>query len=238
MSIMQLLLPAFVASLILTGIHAYLGVHVVERGVIFVDLSLAQIAALGTTVAYLMGNDLHTGVSYFYSLGFTFLGAALFAVTGLVLACGSTIGGRPVVNPALATEPSPASSPPMRTPPRTIPPSGFPQELDPDAKDSVYIEAESGKTHCKITRADVQCESQFAHSPLIGAQRANNVYVSADGAMRWLVGNLAVIPAVKVDDRIYVTLGWTIVATTEDTLFTNDRTGHGMFVSIDEVSTY
>ena len=41
----------FAASLILTGIHAYLGVHVVERGVIFVDLSLAQIAALGATIA-------------------------------------------------------------------------------------------------------------------------------------------------------------------------------------------
>ncbi|HYV85447.1 MAG TPA: metal ABC transporter permease [Patescibacteria group bacterium] len=79
MSIADLLLPAFVASLILTGIHAYLGVHVVERGVIFVDLSLAQIAALGTTVAYLMGNDLHSTVAYFYSLGFTFLGAAIFA---------------------------------------------------------------------------------------------------------------------------------------------------------------
>ena len=81
MSITQLLLPAFVASLILTGIHAYLGVHVVERGVIFVDLSLAQIAALGTTVAYLMGNDLHSPTAYFYSLGFTFLGAAVFALS-------------------------------------------------------------------------------------------------------------------------------------------------------------
>jgi len=79
MSIFQLLLPAFVASLILTGIHAYLGVHVVERGVIFVDLSLAQIAALGTTVAYLAGNDLHSSTAYLYSLGFTFLGAAIFA---------------------------------------------------------------------------------------------------------------------------------------------------------------
>ena len=79
MSILQLLLPAFVASLILTGIHAYLGVHVVERGVIFVDLSLAQIAALGTTVAYLMGYDLHAQAAYFFSLGFTFLGAAIFA---------------------------------------------------------------------------------------------------------------------------------------------------------------
>jgi len=44
----------FVASLILTGIHAYLGVHVIERGVIFVDLSLAQIAALGATIALLL----------------------------------------------------------------------------------------------------------------------------------------------------------------------------------------
>ncbi|HEX3554925.1 MAG TPA: metal ABC transporter permease [Thermoanaerobaculia bacterium] len=79
MSILQLLLPAFVASLILTGIHAYLGVHVVERGVIFVDLSLAQIAALGSTVAYLLGNDLHSTTAYLYSLGFTFLGAAIFA---------------------------------------------------------------------------------------------------------------------------------------------------------------
>src|SRR5215472_3016186 len=81
MTIFQILLPAFVASLILTGIHAYLGVHVVERGVIFVDLSLAQIAALGTTVAYLAGYDLHSGTAYLFSLGFTFLGAAIFAVS-------------------------------------------------------------------------------------------------------------------------------------------------------------
>jgi len=80
-TIFQILLPAFVASLILTGIHAYLGVHVVERGVIFVDLSLAQIAALGTTVAYLAGYDLHSNVAYLFSLGFTFIGAAIFAMT-------------------------------------------------------------------------------------------------------------------------------------------------------------
>ncbi len=82
MTAFQILLPAFVASLILTGIHAYLGVHVVERGVIFVDLSLAQIAALGTTVAYLAGFDLHTGFgAYLFSLGFTFIGAAIFSFT-------------------------------------------------------------------------------------------------------------------------------------------------------------
>jgi zinc/manganese transport system permease protein len=81
MSIVEILLPAFVASLILTGIHAYLGVHVVERGVIFVDLSLAQIAALGTTAAYLAGYDLHSRIAYLFSLGFTFLGAAIFATS-------------------------------------------------------------------------------------------------------------------------------------------------------------
>ena len=68
----QFLAAPFVASLILTGIHAYLGVHVVERGVIFVDLSLAQIAALGATIALLMpfsGGDPHAPVVYWISLG-------------------------------------------------------------------------------------------------------------------------------------------------------------------------
>ena len=72
----------FVASLILTGIHAYLGVHVVERGVIFVDLSLAQIAALGATIALLMpmsDGDPHAPSVYWVSLAFTFIGAAIFS---------------------------------------------------------------------------------------------------------------------------------------------------------------
>ena len=79
MDIFWFLLPPFVASLILTGIHAYLGVHVVERGVIFVDLSLAQIAALGTTIAVLSGLDPHGHGAYLVSLIFTFIGAAVFS---------------------------------------------------------------------------------------------------------------------------------------------------------------
>jgi zinc/manganese transport system permease protein len=80
MDTFSFLLAPFVASLILCGIHTYLGVHVVERGVVFVDLSLAQIAALGSTVAVLTGADPHGGASYWVSLAFTFLGAAVFAV--------------------------------------------------------------------------------------------------------------------------------------------------------------
>jgi len=79
MEILQFLIWPFVASLILTGIHAYLGVHVVERGVIFVDLALAQIAALGATTAILIGMDPHGTGAYWLSLGFTFVGAAIFA---------------------------------------------------------------------------------------------------------------------------------------------------------------
>ena len=83
MDILAFLLAPFVASLILTGIHAYLGVHVVERGVIFVDLSLAQIAAFGTTVAVLAGFAPHGPGAYWMSLGFTFLGAAVFSTVRL-----------------------------------------------------------------------------------------------------------------------------------------------------------
>src|SRR5436190_7347109 len=79
MEVLQFLIWPFVASLILTGIHAYLGVHVVERGVIFVDLALAQIAALGATIAILIGMDPHGSGAYWLSLAFTFAGAAIFA---------------------------------------------------------------------------------------------------------------------------------------------------------------
>jgi zinc/manganese transport system permease protein len=78
-TVIELLLPAFAAGLVLTGMLSYLGLHVVERGVIFVDLSLAQIAALGATIGVLFGHDIHSRAAYFFSLGFTFLGAAIFA---------------------------------------------------------------------------------------------------------------------------------------------------------------
>src|SRR5438128_8419147 len=82
LDILKFLAAPFAASLILTGIHSYLGVHVVERGVIFVDLSLAQIAALGATIAILLpftGGDPHGPGVYWVSLFFTFIGAAVFS---------------------------------------------------------------------------------------------------------------------------------------------------------------
>ncbi len=83
LQVLDFLAAPFVASLILTGIHAYLGVHVVERGVIFVDLSLAQIAALGATIAIFLpfsNGDPHAPSVYWVSLIFTFIGAAIFSM--------------------------------------------------------------------------------------------------------------------------------------------------------------
>ena len=82
-TILRFLEWPIIASLVVAGIHAYLGLHVVERGVIFVDLSLAQIASLGATLALLVpafGGDPHSPSVYWMSLGFTFIGAAIFSM--------------------------------------------------------------------------------------------------------------------------------------------------------------
>lgn len=78
---LDLIVWPLLAALVLTGIHVYLGLHVVTRGVIFVDLSLAQVAALGTAVALLIGFGEEDFIAYLIALVFTFLGAILFAVT-------------------------------------------------------------------------------------------------------------------------------------------------------------
>jgi zinc/manganese transport system permease protein len=77
---LDLLLWPFLAGLALTSIHAYFGLHVLARGVIFVDLSLAQVAALGLTVAILAGHPVHSEAGYWYALAFALGGAVLFAI--------------------------------------------------------------------------------------------------------------------------------------------------------------
>jgi len=71
----------FLGLLCIAGIHVYLGLHVVEREVIFVDLSLAQMAVLGASVATLWGGEPGEPATYAMALGFTIVGAATFAFT-------------------------------------------------------------------------------------------------------------------------------------------------------------
>ena len=75
----ELLLWPLLAGLVLTSIHAYFGLHVLARGVVFVDLSLAQVAALGLTVAILAGHPVHSEAAYWSALAFAIAGAMLFA---------------------------------------------------------------------------------------------------------------------------------------------------------------
>ena len=78
---LDLMLPPIVAALVILSIHAYLGLHVIGRGVIFVDLAFAQIAALGTTVALLAGIEPGTTLSLGFAMAFTLLGAFVFSLT-------------------------------------------------------------------------------------------------------------------------------------------------------------
>ena len=79
--LLALLWVPFLMCLVLTGIHAYLGVHVLSREVVFVDIALAQIAAFGATAAFLLGWEADTWESYAFGLSATFLGALVLALT-------------------------------------------------------------------------------------------------------------------------------------------------------------
>jgi zinc/manganese transport system permease protein len=82
LTVLSFLAAPFTASLVIAGIHAYLGMHVVERGVIFVDLALAQMAAFGAAMALVLpmaGGDPHAPAVYWLSLAFTIIGAVLFS---------------------------------------------------------------------------------------------------------------------------------------------------------------
>jgi len=78
---LQFLWPAFLVAICLVGIHTYFGIQVLARQVIFVDLALAQIAALGATVAFMLGHPAQSMATYGYSLTFTLLAAVLLAFT-------------------------------------------------------------------------------------------------------------------------------------------------------------
>jgi zinc/manganese transport system permease protein len=81
MELLSLMKWPLIASLVLPWLLVYLGLHIVQRGVIFVDLALAQTAAFGTCISLLAGYDVHDWQSYAFSLGFTFIGAVVLTFT-------------------------------------------------------------------------------------------------------------------------------------------------------------
>ncbi len=81
MEAFQVMLKPLVACLVLPGILVYYGLHIVRRGIIFVDLALAQVATLGTCLCLVLGHEASDMHAYFWSLVFTLGGALIFTFT-------------------------------------------------------------------------------------------------------------------------------------------------------------
>src|SRR5271170_6119407 len=168
--------------------------------------------------------------------------AGLLLSAALISGCSSLIHGKAVSSSGAGpTEPSfPKAKPsiPSRpAPPRANPPAGA-IPLPPDNSGHVFIETKSGQTRCQIDSDSVGCEAQFTNSPMQDGERANGVNITATGSVQWVVGNLGDIPTVTIDYLTYDAAGWTIAASESGTRFTNEHTGHGMFVSIENVETF
>ena len=165
-----------------------------------------------------------------------------------VSGCSSSIDGKPVPSPgAGVTEPTVStprpipstatSSPAPAAPTSPITPAGA-IPLPPDDNGYVFIETKSGQTRCQIDKDTVGCEAPFLNSPMQDGEHANGVSISSGGKVQWVLGNLGAIPTVAIDYKTYAAQGWTINASPDGTRFTNDQTGHGMFVSIEKVDTF
>lgn len=172
------------------------------------------------------------------------LAAVLLTTAALAAAgCSSTIDGAatcPGCGPG--GEPSfPTSRPTAAPPTTTTTPSGPSQGADtlpPSDSGYVYIETKSGQTRCQINSESVGCESDFTNPPIINDEPANGVEVTAEGSVRWISGNLGAIPTTTIDYSVYHAVGWTIDASSSGTRFTNDGTGHGMFISTAGVEVF
>lgn len=170
--------------------------------------------------------------------------------TAVLTGCSSTVDGvascpgcgsatEPEFPTARPTTEAPSTPPTTESSaPETTQPSGGGQTLEPNSNGYVYIETKSGKTRCQISADTVGCESEFSDSPIVDGEHATGVEVSAAGSNRWVLGNLGAMPTTTIDYATYQAVGWTIEASTDGTRFTNDDTGHGMFVSTGQVDFF
>jgi len=176
------------------------------------------------------------------------MAACALAAGALLAGCQSTVPGNPQASEQNPTEPTfPTSRPsptratptptPVPTPTPTAAPAPGGETLAPQ-NGYVFIETKSGQTRCQISAGEVGCEAPFTNPPEVDGSPANGVEVTAQGQQRWIVGNLGDIPVVPIDYRTYSAVGWTIVGAQDGTRFTNDGTGHGMFVALDGVQVF
>ena len=117
------------------------------------------------------------------------------------------------------------------------------------------VRTQSGKMRCYVFANDVghgggprvACQQRtaapFPQAPVSSeyGTQMNIATVGADGRLGWVIGNIAGSREAMAGDVVmnygqtYRMNGWTVLPSFEGTRFTNDATGHGMFVSIDNV---
>ncbi|BBY98901.1 hypothetical protein [Mycolicibacterium fallax] len=180
--------------------------------------------------------------------------AGVSVVVAALTGCSTVIDGTPScpgcginAEPEFRTPRPSATPPPVTAAPSSAVPSPAPgptapapgaQTLPADESGYVFIQTKSGQTRCQLNATEVGCESQFSNAPTVEGGQANGVSVTSGGALRWVLGNLGAIPAVTLDYATYRAVGWTIVADSTGTRFTNDGTGRGMTVSTEGAEAF
>jgi len=151
--------------------------------------------------------------------------SAVAVVTGAVLAVGSQPG---VTRDGYTLISTTTQSAPPATP------------LTPVDGKYVRIETKSGAVSCSITTELVACRTAANNWPNDSNGRPNHVAsVNANGEFHWLQADLGLLEGkVRLDYQTYSAQGWTIVASPDRTKFANDRTGHGMTVSVQSVTPF
>lgn len=133
----------------------------------------------------------------------------------------STLGGYSLIS--TSTPPAPPAIP-----------------LTPNAQGYVRVETKSGLTACSINTDLVACQTQADNWPMTpGGQHYHAVSVTSDGQLNWVEADLGALEGrVALDYLTYSGQGWTIVASSDNTRFTNDHSGHGMSVSTQGVTSF
>lgn len=132
----------------------------------------------------------------------------------------------------------PVTPPNAASPPSSVGPTPA-TELPANPLGYVQVATQSGQTWCDIMQAWVGCETAATNWPTVDGERAHDVKVGANGDFHWVIGNLGRMAyKVTLGYQTYHAMGWTISATKDGTTFTNDRTGHGMHVSVESASPF
>jgi hypothetical protein len=131
-----------------------------------------------------------------------------------------------------------ASSPGYSLISTTAPPPPIP--LTPNDRGYVRVEVNSGSTGCSINSELVACQTSANNWPANpNGQHFHTASVNATGEFHWVEADLGALEGrVTLDNQTYSALGWTIVATSGGTTFTNGSTGHGMSVSDQSVRPF